>query len=458
MAPIPPEAAAAARPRSDAAARPRSDKVLLFLLLVLNIGSAITTVMGARQVLPSPLAEVLGLAVQGMLFLLLAGAAARHAPLRKWFVVGVFACFSVYTSFFTYYRTLAGEAVAEAGLDQAHQAHAAFVSAVYAPVLSQAGRLEEQARQHYDLASREGKAGVTTGQVGFGPVARQYADQARQEEEQAALLRADLDRLQPAFEAPVEGLSADGLYASDLAAWQAAPEDWKASVPAPDRGAYVDLEQQVDLLTPFYKVRRGELPAVVALLIALLVDGICVLLGTAIQGRSGPVVETVSGRAATLVEQTKDGVAQVRAAWDRPGVPRPALARARAAAELEDPMQVVLLRIQGRGSDFLGALYEAIHPETGEVELGGLLSHDNPSFRIAARMLADRLRQPKLGWLVVRDGWWCVPPGQYAALTSWLGEEIRKAVQAEEALRSGVQAEDTTAAERVLELRLPRAA
>lgn len=439
--------------------RPRSDKVLLFLLLVLNLGSGWTTVLGARQVLPSPLAEILGLTVQIMLFLLLAGATARHAPVRKWLVVGVFAGLSVYTSFFTYYETLAGQAVTADGLDRAHQAHAAFVSAAWQPTVTQAGRLQEEAAALDALTRDEAKAGVTTGAVGYGPQAREYAAQAREKRTQAAVLQRDLDRLAPLFERDLAGQTAEQVYQGDLAAWQAAPDAWKAAAPTPTRAAYVDLEQQVGLLTPFYKVQRGELPAVVALLIAALVDGMAILLGTAITGRSAPVVETVTARAASLVESAKDGAAQVRAAWDRPGVPRPLLQeaapRSRAKAELEDPMQVVLLRIQGRGSDFLSALYEAIHPETGEVALAALLAHENPSFRIAARMLADRLRHPRLGWLVVRDGWWCVPPARYSALTGWLGEEIRKAVQAEEAARA---VESEGPGERVLELVLPAAA
>ena len=445
--------------------RPRNDRVLLFLLLVLNLGSAATTVMGARQVLPSPLAEVLGLAVQAMLFLLLAGAAARHAPLRRWAVVAVFSAFSIYTSFFAYYQTLAGEAVAESGLDRAHQAHAAFVSATWQPALTEAGRLEEQAAALQALAEEEATVGVTTGAVGYGPQAREYAAQARDKRTEAALLRRDLARLAPAFEVDLAGRSAEEVYALDLAAWQAAPDAWKAAAPTPTRAAYVDLEQQVGLLTPWYKVRRGELPALVALLLATVVDGMSILLGSAITSRAAAGgaatgVADLGRRAATLVESAKDGAAHVRAAWDRPGMPRPPgpaqRAGSRTPAELEDPMQVVLLRIRGRGSDFLAALYEAIHPETGEVALGALLDHENPSFRIAARMLADRLRQPRLGWLVVRDGWWCVPPGRYGDLTGWLGEELRKAVQAEEQDLAALDSRE--AAERVLTLTLPRAA
>ena len=251
-----------ADPSSAEGGRRRTDRALLFLLVLLNLGSAATTVMGARQVLPSPLAEIVGLTIQVMLFLLLAGLTVREAVVRKWLVVGVLAMASIYTSFFAYYEQLAGHAVQAAGLDRAHQAHAAFVSSVYQPTLSRAGRLEQEAAALWSLAEEEGSTGLTTGQKGYGPVARGYAAQARDLEVEGSRLRADLERLGAGFAYPLDGLSAETVYQQDLLAWQTAPDDWKAGVPAPGRDAYVDAEQQVDLLTPFYTVRHGERPAV----------------------------------------------------------------------------------------------------------------------------------------------------------------------------------------------------
>src|SRR5262245_21346393 len=60
---------------------------LLVLLLILNIRTAYTTVLGARQMLPYPMSDVLGLAIQGMLFLVLAGFALREHMVRKWTLV-----------------------------------------------------------------------------------------------------------------------------------------------------------------------------------------------------------------------------------------------------------------------------------------------------------------------------------------------------------------------------------
>ena len=131
----------------------QTDKALLFLLIFLSIGSAYTTVIGAREVLPRPMSDVIGLTVQMMLLVTLAGFAARHAPVRKWFVVGVLACASVYTSFFAYYGKLAAQSDAAAAHDMALQAHAGFVSAVYQPTLTSITQLEQEATQLYDQLS-----------------------------------------------------------------------------------------------------------------------------------------------------------------------------------------------------------------------------------------------------------------------------------------------------------------
>ena len=48
-----------------------TDRVLLVLLAALNLASLYTTIVGARQVLPWPMSDLLGVSVQLMLFLAL---------------------------------------------------------------------------------------------------------------------------------------------------------------------------------------------------------------------------------------------------------------------------------------------------------------------------------------------------------------------------------------------------
>lgn len=427
----------------------RPDRVLLSLLVLLNIASAATTVFGARQVLPWPLSDVLGLAIQLMLFLALAGFAVRHAVVRRWVVIAVFAAASVYTSFFAYYEQLAGQSEDALAADRAAQAHAAFVSSLYQPHANRLDQVEHEAAALWALSEKEGASGVTTGRVGYGPVARAYAADAAAKDQEAALLAAELERLGPAFTYDLEGLAPAAVYTRDLEAWQSAPDVWKEAVPAPTRDVYLDAAQDVALLTPLHKVRSGEDAAIFALLLSLLVDGVAILLGTAIQTRSRPAVDTATDGAVTWIRKAKDGSAAVRAAWRRPGLmPEPS---AKDTAALDDAVQVVVLRIDGRGSDFLMTFYQAIHPESGALDYGQLQAHSNATFRIAARMLVDRLRRPRLGWVSVEDGWWSIPQEHYTQLTSWLGDHIRDEVRHESELAEPEPA-------RTLELVLPIAA
>lgn len=401
-----------------------TDRVLLVLLALLNLGSAYTTLVGARQILPWPMSDVLGVTVQTMLFLTLAGFAARHAPIRRWVVIGVFAAASVYTSFFAYYDQLAGHSLGEAALDRARQAHARFVDDVWQPVQSEVDRRERAAAQLRDQAEREGRQGLTTGVVGFGPVARKLAEDARLEELAAAELRTEMERNRERFERPIEGLGAEEIYLADLEAWQRAPDAWKAAAVAPTREAYVDLEQAVALITPFWKVRKGELPAVAALILALAVDGISLLLGSAIQARRQPVLTAAGDRAVAWISEIKRTSARVAGAARRSGLD-------------EEPAEVpraldgvgVVLRVTGRGSDFLGAVYEAVHPETHGLDAARLLDHPDPTWRIAARVTLDRLRDPRVGWVRLEGGRWRVV--RYDALTTWLADRYRDAVEAE---------------------------
>ncbi|MEZ4241447.1 MAG: hypothetical protein R3F59_35915, partial [Myxococcota bacterium] len=206
-----------------------------------------------------------------------------------------------------------------------------------------------------------------------------------------------------------------------------APADWKADVPKPVREDYVDLEAQVELLTPYKRVRDGEIPAMTALALASLVDGIAIFLGTAIHARQRPIVETWSHQVASVIQQVKSSGHVVRQAMDRPAASDPR----QEASMLQDALQVVDLRIAGRGSDFLITFYQAIHPETGALDFAGLQRHPNATYRIAARMLVDQLRHPQLGWVTVEEGWWGVPEDVYPHVTAWLGEHIRRECELE---------------------------
>lgn len=256
------------------------DWVLLFCITGISLVSSGTTILGAKQILPSPMAEVIGVSVQTMLYLLLTGMMMSHSVVRRWFGISVFTVISIYTSFFTYYEELGSEADAADQIEEALIAHAALVSDLYSPIRNECDRLMREADALTDATELEARGGSMTGISGYGPVARKMAREASAKRLAAMEPCSVADRLQPLFEIDVEGITPDELFRSDLAAWQQAP-DRNGSV-APERATYVDLDAQVALLTPFHRVLDGQLTAIVAFVLALLVDGSALVLGTAV--------------------------------------------------------------------------------------------------------------------------------------------------------------------------------
>ena len=428
------------------------DWALLVLLLLLNIGSAYTTIIGARQILPAGMSDILGAAVQAMLFLMLAGFAVNRSVIRRWIAITLFAGASIYTSFFTYYGELAAEADLRNQMDKAMQEHATLVSKVYQPARGEASRIRSQAETKLRLADEEAARGGTTGIKGYGPRARAYAEEGNKLLVEAMSLEADVERLKNNFEYELVGLVPEQVYQRDLEAWQLAPNEWKEGVPAPERDDYVDLSAEVALLTPFNRVRAGDMPAITALFLAAMVDGIAIFLGTAIQARQRPPMEVWSEQVAGMISQVRKSRAMVKAAMDGSALPDQGFDE----PLLDDALQIMHLRIAGKGSDFLSTFYQAIHPETGALDYAGLQRHANATYRIAARMLVDQLRAPELGWVEVEGGWWRVPEEAYPQITAWLGEQIRNECEIE-AKALDQTSDEVQEPERTLRLVIPAA-
>lgn len=257
----------------------KRDTWLLFFLFGLTVMSSGTTLLGAKQILPSPLAEVTGLTAQALLFAMLSGLILNHAPVRKWFAVAVLSIISVYTSFFTYHENLTGEAESGAQMEIALQSHAVLVGDLYQPHRLACDTLTGEAEALYDAAEREAGGGIHSGVKGYGPVARELGRRASDKQLEAEAACAVADRLQPLFEIDTLGVTPEELFKADLGAWQQAPAP---KGDAPDRADYVDLDAQIALTLPLHRVSEGDVPSVLALALALGVDGMALLLGTAV--------------------------------------------------------------------------------------------------------------------------------------------------------------------------------
>lgn len=359
------------------------DRLLMVILAIFNLGSGSTTIMGAQQILPKLLAWPLGAAVQLMLFLLLSGAVVKQAWLKKWIAVLVFTGLSVYTSFFTYYGYLAGKADDKQALDRAVQAHQRLVAEVYTPMKVRLTKLEGEAETLRVMAKQEKEIGLTTGEIGCGEKCRLFKQQAIKKENEVKQFASILEELRPKFEYDVEGLKPEEILNKDRQALAAVPASERNNYPDLARDLYIDTELDISLLAPYYKVKRGEESAVTSLAIAMLVDGMVILLGTAIIIR-------------------------------RPG-----------------NVEILRLRLQVKGSEFLRKFLNAINETEPHIIDYYVLKEDENYHGFKA--LIGKLKNPKVGWVQLNAPYrWEVTAEHYDDLTDWLYNEINRQSEEEE--------------------------
>ncbi|MDE5105649.1 MAG: hypothetical protein O4808_00745, partial [Trichodesmium sp. St17_bin3_1_1] len=274
------------RPRSRRKNKPQEERdiALMVVLAFFNLGSGATTILGAMQILPIKyLAWTLGGAVQLMLFILQAGLAANRTPLRKWLAIMVLATASVYTSFFTYYDKLAQGTNEKRGMDMALKAHNRLISEVYTPMEDHLRDLQQEALTLRETAKAEQDRGIDTGLIGYGDQARKFDKLALEKEIEAKNFLNTVNQLRPLFEYNPKNLRPVDILNKDRKALSSAPKDFRENYPELKRGEYIDEDLEFSLLAPYLKVvKNQEEAALLALIIAIGVDGMAIMLGTAI--------------------------------------------------------------------------------------------------------------------------------------------------------------------------------
>lgn len=405
----------------------KRDWLLMGILGIFNLGSGSTTILGAQQVLPKLLAWPLGAAVQLMLFLLLSGIVVKKAPARKWIAVLVFTGLSVYTSFFTYYSFMASEADRKQALDRAEKAHRRLVAQVYTPLTDRMTKLKAEAETLRAKADQEAEIGLTTGVTGKGPVARAFIEKAIEKENEARRFAAMVEQLRPKFEYEVEGLEPEEILRKDRQALAAVPPEYRDNYPELLRARYIDTELDISLLAPYYKVKRLEEEALSSLAIALLVDGMAIMLGTAItiKSQKKSILRNLAEFGAEFLKDFKGLFVNLGRAWKQPvyldGQNQSAPHEwqyQRAQAEK------VRLKLPGKGSEFLTKFYKAINMSKPHlIKSGGFYNYENQTFSLEFRTLVDKFGGPKRGWLEMdpNNPWKVkVKSEYYYDLTEWL--------------------------------------
>jgi hypothetical protein len=265
----------------------RRDVGSLVWLSIAAIVSFGTTWHGAASLGLAPeLALTATVFVCGFLWTLLVGLAMTHDPARKLTAELVLASACVYCGFFTYYDGMTRETRSTVAEERAARAHLELVGALYSGHAAELERLRGEAVA-LDAAkvSEIADGGSSTGRAGYGPEARRLASAAGAARLAAARLEGEIAPLEALVDLPIDGLTPDEVHLRDLALWSAAPPDWR-SMPAPSRELYVDVEAPTSpVYLPIRAVRAGEPEAYVALGCALVVEGVMIWCGMAIERR-----------------------------------------------------------------------------------------------------------------------------------------------------------------------------
>lgn len=407
------------------------DMVLMTLLGGFLLGGMAGTIGGAAKLFPFEMAVVVGVSITLMLFALEAGAAGRHAPVKRWIAILALSAVSVYAQVFLYYSALGSDRDALNGIDKAAQQHAELVDTIYAPRKNEARRLQQLADAKYTQSDAEKAAGGRTGAQGYGPVARELRRQGDEYATQAAELTATIEDLKAFAEFDPGTVGPEGTYERDLKLWQSAPPQWKEGVTRPEREFYIDAATELGLMMPIKRLQAGDEIAQSALAIAALIDGMALFLGLAIEIRKKDKRPT-SVKAGERIIGLRQTMATVRHALTHPV----------SHEQVRDPEAVLHLRLTGEpnAANFANTLYRAIHPLSGRFNYDELARHENESYADGARWAVDALRAN--GFIVDigtedEEDAWRVPADQYGRLTSWLREFVLREHAHGQALKEG---------------------
>jgi hypothetical protein len=303
------------------------DQVLIAMILFMTLGSGYTTVMGAKEIFPTEGSGILvGLGAQVILFLLLTNLVLKATPFRKWSIIAILASFSVYTSYFAYYSNLASGENAQKAYDRAIAAHQNFKSIVYTPLKV---RLETaiNKRENFETQRKKELSGEgATLQKGPGDETKKYAEKVVASDAEIAELKV-IDTIKGLFEYETKSLQPEEILAKDRKAFAAIPPHllpakYKNTIPL-KREVYIEDLSGVKFLLPISRIKQGDKTAQLSLFFAAMVDGVMLLLSSAVDVNKNRRLKKTAIATSNLIYDFKDSVATVIQAWGEDGVPFP---------------------------------------------------------------------------------------------------------------------------------------
>ena len=280
-----------------------TDIFLLIALIIFNLGSGFTTIYGALKIFPWLVGITSGAAIQALLFLLVSGSTAKHAPRLKWLAIASLSSISVYTSFFAYYDAIAGRSNEGERIERAKTSHQNLIQEVYNPIEQKAIQLKSDIDTNKKKIEEEIAGRRASGLPGCGDICTELTQKNEKLLAQYNKLQPIVKNLRPLFEYQVDNKSPQEIFNADIKALAKVPKNCLPEDPNFDcfppkyegsldpqntkyeqlRNKYFDEDITYTIIAPFNKIRKGETPAIFAAVFALMVDGLIIALGRAIE-------------------------------------------------------------------------------------------------------------------------------------------------------------------------------
>jgi hypothetical protein len=416
------------------------DRILDAMIFFMTAGSGYTTVMGAKEIFPSPGTGIIfGIAAQVALFLLLTNRVLKGTPLRKWSIVSILASFSIYTSSFSFYETLARTDNDQKGFDRAVHAHQVVQSTFYTPMKA---KLETAISERDNVITQRKKElsgdGITQ-QKGPGDEAKRYAIESVRLEAEIAKMKI-VGNLKPYFEYETKGLEAEDFLEKDRKAVASIPPDllpdkYKNADPNSfiKRGDYIEEISNIKFLLPYQRIKQGDKVAQLSFSIASLVDGVMILLSSSIDASASRPFKKMALSIAYFIAGFKSLLATVVLALDNAPIPYDHTSIE--TDGLKQGIDYISIKLQGKGTEFLECFIEAIDPYTLVFDMSKFKDHAKPTFKVGFRILLNALRSPKRRWCTLENGNFSLREKHRDSFYRWISEEMIVQAMYEESLQ-----------------------
>ncbi len=417
-------------------------KILVFFL---HIVSFTTTLEGAKIILGYNYpAHLFAITIQLTLLILVLSQAAKESPIRKWFSVIFITAISIYASFFSFYNQLAGDQKTR-NKETATKAHNALVSKIYTPINSKLNRLKNQEKDYDDQIEKESKGQGVTGVTGFGAKTSSLINKKQLITDEISKLAPEVDSAKGLSEIKVEEKTADEIFKhDDSAVSKISPDVLKRNGnPKVDKKNYIESDG-IGFVTPYNKIiKKRDQNAIVSLFMALTIDGLALILSSAIDPHPSNLFMIFTGFCVYIIRGIKRSILTIFSTFRKEAEPYPTPE----ADGLKDSIIVNFL-LDNKGSEFLIKFYESIDFQTHIIDINSLIKNEEDStFKIGYRLLLDTMKCRPLRWIEIdsrkrqggdsKEEQWRVSDTHYPSMNRWLARQISEQLHKEEWRTSG---------------------